>query len=71
MKKQAKNIEKITFAQYYNLLDTDGKKAIKAKILEFITESHFYNCMRNNKFNKSLRKLIEIDQNQQFDWKHE
>lgn len=71
MKKETENNEKITFSQYYRNLDTDGKNAIKTMILEFISESHFYNCIRNNKFNKLLRKEIESKVNLKFNWKHE
>ena len=65
------NPEKITFKGYYNSLSDENKKIIRDEILEVITESHFYACVRENKFTKPIQKLITSITNTEFDWTHE
>lgn len=65
------NPEKITFKGYYNSLSDENKKIIRDEVLEVITESHFYACVRANKFTKPLQKLITTITNTEFDWTHE
>jgi len=65
------NDKKITFKGYYNNLSDEEKKTIRAKILEVITESHFYSCVRKNKFTKPIQRIITDYTQLEFDWTHE
>lgn len=65
------NGKKITFKEYYNSLSDEHKKEIRNELLEVITESHFYACVRSNKFTKPLQRLITTITNTEFDWNHE
>lgn len=65
------NEEKITFKRYFENLPKNGelsKKSLKKALRLYITESHFYNCLRNNKFKPILQKEIEAITKQQFNW---
>ena len=65
------NPEKITFKGYYNSLSDEDKRTIREAILEVITESHFYSCVRQNKFTKPIQKLITSFTKQEFNWTNE
>lgn len=68
MEKNIGNTDKITFKRYYDDLEREEKQALIKKITEYVTESHFYWCMRNKKFSKLLRKELETICNKQFNW---
>jgi len=73
--KQSKlNQEKITFKGYFKSLPNKGdvsKDAIKKKLRPFISESHFYSCLRNNTFMPIMRKEIESITGQMFNWEND
>lgn len=71
MKKRAEIIEKITFRHYYSEHNVDQKRDLKNALSKFITVSHFYACMRNNKYTPLLRKEIESITNLEFNWNDE
>jgi N-glycosylase/DNA lyase len=62
------NQEKITFQRYFKSLNAEQKKEVFRQMEAYVTESHFYWCMRNNKYSKLLREKIETLTNKQFNW---
>jgi len=60
--------EKMTFKQYFEGLSDEKKAEIKKELLKFYTESHFYNCIRNQKYSKPFKHIIEATTQLNFDW---
>lgn len=65
------NEEKITFVRYYEQMPARGKNSkeeLRQALRPYITESHFYRCMRENKFKPIMQKEIERILNKKFEW---
>jgi hypothetical protein len=62
------NLQLIPFSRYYNEMSKDDKRDLLSQILVYITATHFYACVRKNKFTVLIREKIETITKQKFDW---
>lgn len=71
MEEKDQNIEKMTFKRYYDGMTDADQRSFRMQIMPYITESHFYRCLREGKFSLLMSEKIESVLNQQFDWTNE